>query len=112
MNTEDYFRTDAQLPIQDRELVILAVAIAFSKRKVTSMDEGGVESAAISDAVHDGDPPLKLAVDALDRWMYDLGEEEHELRAQLRQAKQELLAGSTSPASSTAAKAAVTRTRE
>jgi hypothetical protein len=53
-------------------------------------DERAVEALAGGDGVHDGDTPTKLAIDALNRWMYDLGDEEHELRAQLRQAKTEL----------------------
>jgi K(+)-stimulated pyrophosphate-energized sodium pump len=88
-------------------LVILAIAIAFSKRKVGSMadDEGAVEAIADGDGVHDGDSPLKLAVDALDHWIYDLGDEEHDLRAQLRRAKQDLLSGSPGAGASSTANA-------
>jgi hypothetical protein len=101
----------ARYAIAGVALVILAVAIAFSKRKVGSMadDEGAVEALADGDGVHDGDSPLKLAVDALDHWMYDLGDEEHDLRAQLRKAKQDLLAGLADPAAASVAKAAVKR---
>src|SRR2546430_1906237 len=82
----------ARYAIAGVALVVLAVAIAFSKRKVGSMadDEGAVEALADGDGVHDGDSPLKLAVDALDHWIYDLGDEEHDLRTQLRKAKVEL----------------------
>ena len=31
-----------------------------------------------------------LAVDAIDRWIYDLGDDEADLRAQLREAKEQL----------------------
>ena len=36
------------------------------------------------------DTAQKLAIDALDRWIYDLGDEDHELRSQLREAKDSL----------------------
>src|SRR5256886_1908196 len=82
----------ARYAIAGVALVILAIAIAFSKRKVGAMDDGfeAAVSAGDGDGVHDGDSPLKLAVDALDHWIYDLGDEEHDLRTQLRKAKVEL----------------------
>jgi K(+)-stimulated pyrophosphate-energized sodium pump len=97
----------ARFAIAAVALVILAIAIAFSKRKVGSMadDEGALEAIADGDGVHDGDSPLKLAVDALDHWIYDLGDEEHDLRAQLRKAKQDLLSGSPGAGASSTANA-------
>jgi K(+)-stimulated pyrophosphate-energized sodium pump len=83
----------ARFAIAGIALVVLAIAVGFSKRRVESMDsgvEGALPVAGLSDAVHAGDGPMKLAVDALDRWIYDLGDEEHELRAQLRKAKTSL----------------------
>ena len=79
--------------------VVLIAAIAFSKRKATPMDEGvdapagamaAAASAAPTDGVSDGDSPKKLAADALDRWIMDLGDEDADLRAQLRDAKSQL----------------------
>jgi K(+)-stimulated pyrophosphate-energized sodium pump len=85
----------ARYAIAGVALVILAIAVAYSKRQVSSMtdDESAVEGLVPDNGVHDGDPPIKLAADAIDRWIYDLGDEEHELRAQLRQAKKELASG-------------------
>jgi hypothetical protein len=40
--------------------------------------------------VSPGDPPDKLAIDALDRWIFDLGDEDGDLRRQLREAKASL----------------------
>jgi K(+)-stimulated pyrophosphate-energized sodium pump len=75
-------------------LVVLIGAVAFSKRKAEAMDAGSSVEAAIAGgpihAVSYGDPPLKLAVDALDRWIMDLSDEEHDLRKQLREAKAQL----------------------
>jgi K(+)-stimulated pyrophosphate-energized sodium pump len=85
----------ARYAIAGIALVILIGAIAFSKRKAEAMD-AGVEAPAAgtapaaAHAVADGDAPLKLAVDALDRWIMDLGDEEHHLRKQLREAKDQL----------------------
>ena len=83
----------ARFAIAGVALVILAIAVGFSKRRVAAMsDERAVGALADGDGVHDGDSPTKLAIDALDRWIYDLGDEEHDLRAQLRKAKSELQA--------------------
>ncbi len=80
-------------------LIVLIGAVAFSKRKATPMDEGAeapagamamASSAAPSDGVSEGDHPKKLAADALDRWIMDLGDEDADLRAQLRDAKSQL----------------------
>jgi K(+)-stimulated pyrophosphate-energized sodium pump len=85
----------ARYAIAGVSLVVLGIAIAFSKRKTGGLDEGTVSaaaSAAAPHAVNDGDAPTKLAIDALDRWIYDLGDEDHALRAQLREAKSTLQA--------------------
>jgi K(+)-stimulated pyrophosphate-energized sodium pump len=89
----------ARYAIAGIALVILIGAIAFSKRKTEAMDSG-VEppagamamaaSAAPQGGVAVGDPPSKLAADALDRWIMDLGDEDADLRAQLRDARSRL----------------------
>ena len=79
----------ARYAIAGAALIVLIVAVLFSKR-TTGGIEAGTQAAATGDAVHPGDAPVKLAVDALDRWIYDLGDEEHDLRAQLREAKSAL----------------------
>jgi K(+)-stimulated pyrophosphate-energized sodium pump len=76
-------------------LVVLMIAIAFSKRKTDGMDDGTSTAAASVHAVSPGDPPHKLAVDALDRWIMDLGDEDGDLRKQLREAKSALEADVT-----------------
>jgi len=82
----------ARYAIAGAALVVLAVAIAFSKRKVVSMadDEAAVEALIPDNGVGPEDPTAKVALEALDRWIYELGDEEHELRTQLRKAKHEL----------------------
>jgi hypothetical protein len=82
----------ARYAISGVALVILAIAVAYSKRKVSSMtdDETAVEALVPDDGVGPDDPPERIALEALDRWIYDLGDEEHELRQQLRKAKVEL----------------------
>jgi len=73
-------------------LVVLLGAIAFSKRAAGGFDAATEPAlgAATGHAVHDGDSPEKLAIDALDRWIFDLDEDDAELRAQLRAAKASL----------------------
>jgi K(+)-stimulated pyrophosphate-energized sodium pump len=68
-------------------LLVVLGAIAFSKRSTTDMGESVT---AVGTGVADGDSSVKLAIDALDRWIFDLGDEEHDLRAQLRDAKAQL----------------------
>jgi K(+)-stimulated pyrophosphate-energized sodium pump len=77
----------ARFAIAAAALLVLLGAIAFSKRSTTAM---GDSVAAVGEGVHEGDGSVKLAIDALDRWIYDLGDEEHELRKQLREAKAQL----------------------
>ena len=86
----------ARFAIAGASLVVLLIAIAFSKRAapglagdatfeaVTAID---ADVAATGHAVAATDAPLKLAADALDRWIYDLGDEDHALRTQLRAAR-------------------------
>ena len=73
-------------------LVVLIGAVAFSKRSAEAMDAGvdGPAGAAAPATVADGDSPKKLASDALDRWIMDLGDEDAALRAQFRDAKSQL----------------------
>jgi K(+)-stimulated pyrophosphate-energized sodium pump len=78
-------------------MVVLGIAIAFSKRKTGGLDAGtsGAAAAVASTGpdhhtVHGDDTPTKLAIDALDRWIYDLNDDEHELIEQLRAAKSRL----------------------
>ena len=76
-------------------LIVLLGSIAFSKRRAEGF-EPTVEAAmaggpAHLHAVEPGDAPAKLAIDALDRWIYDLGDDEHDLRKQLREAKSQLV---------------------
>jgi len=70
-------------------LLVLLGAIAFSKRSTGGFDDaaGPALGAATGHAVAEGDRPEKLALDALDRWIMDLGDEDADLRAQLRDAK-------------------------
>jgi K(+)-stimulated pyrophosphate-energized sodium pump len=78
----------ARFAIAGAALVVLIGAIVFSKRSTASLDDQTL--GAVTGGVSDGDSPMKLAVDALDRWMLDLGDEEADLRAQLRAAKDQL----------------------
>jgi K(+)-stimulated pyrophosphate-energized sodium pump len=74
-------------------LVVLLIAIAFSKRTTGTMDEGTGDDSAVARASRptpDGAEPERLALDALDRWIVDLGDDEADLRAQLRQARERL----------------------
>jgi K(+)-stimulated pyrophosphate-energized sodium pump len=83
----------ARYAIAGVALLVLIGAIAFSKRSTSGgFDVGGEggEAAAPAHAVTPGDPPDKLALDALDRWIYDLGDEDGDLRQQLREAKASL----------------------
>ncbi|HVM06004.1 MAG TPA: sodium-translocating pyrophosphatase [Acidimicrobiales bacterium] len=88
-------------------LVVLGGAIAFSKRRSGGIS-GSSEAAAVAvgvtpagHAVAGSDPPTKLAVDALDRWIFDLGDEDAELRSQLRAARAALQSGGNGSAAPT-----------
>ncbi|MEO6120653.1 MAG: sodium/proton-translocating pyrophosphatase, partial [Acidimicrobiales bacterium] len=104
----------ARYAVAGAALVILGVAIAFSKRKSGGIEAGS--SAAVgamamatpgaANVVNPGDPPLKLAVDALDRWIVDLGDGEADLRAQLLEARTRLETGAERRASRAEARTA------
>ncbi|MGH9157712.1 MAG: sodium-translocating pyrophosphatase, partial [Acidimicrobiales bacterium] len=89
----------ARYVVAGAALVVLGIAIAFSKRKSGGIAAGleaapaagpPVTTASSSPAVAPGDAPLKLAVDALDRWILDLGDEEAALASQLVDARTRL----------------------
>ncbi|MDQ1402275.1 MAG: K(+)-stimulated pyrophosphate-energized sodium pump [Actinomycetota bacterium] len=87
-----------RLSIAGVSLLVLIAAVAFSKRKGESMDAGSTSAAAVgadgTHAVKPGDAPAKLAIDALDRWIFDLNDDEADLIAQLRAAKHDLQSSS------------------
>jgi K(+)-stimulated pyrophosphate-energized sodium pump len=83
----------ARYTIAGVALLILVGAILFSKRSgAADMGDEAIAPPAVdgTHAVTPGDAPQKLAVDALDRWITDLGDDEAELRAQLRDARSAL----------------------
>jgi K(+)-stimulated pyrophosphate-energized sodium pump len=93
INLQD--NTGARLAIAGAALVILLAAIAFSKRSQGAMDEGAPADSPVVRAnrpeTTDGArAPEQLAVDALDRWIVDLGDEDAELATELRRAREEL----------------------
>jgi K(+)-stimulated pyrophosphate-energized sodium pump len=78
----------ARYTIAGIALLVLIGAILFSKR---STEEMGTEvQAAATHGVTADETPIQLAIDALDRWIFDLGDEEADLRKQLREAKTQL----------------------
>ncbi len=85
----------ARYSVAAAALVVLGAAIAFSKRATGSMDQG-VEPvtdgtvARASRPVADDTDPERLALDALDRWIVDLGDDDADLRSQLRRARSKL----------------------
>jgi K(+)-stimulated pyrophosphate-energized sodium pump len=79
----------ARYAIAGAALVVLIGAIMFSKRSTTDMGES-VAAAADQHGVTPGETPTQLAIDAIDRWIFDLGDEEADLRTQLREAKAKL----------------------
>jgi hypothetical protein len=89
----------ARFTIAGLATVVLVIAVAFSKRKSEGMgapeDMSTAESRAAAgleaeEGVHDGEPAASLALKALDRWIVDLGDEDADLRTQLRSAKARL----------------------
>src|SRR5205807_10325135 len=74
----------ARFSIAAVALVVLAAAIAFSKRKGATI---GGDGAGPSVDLTDRDTALRAAID---RWIYDLGHEEHDLRDRLLAVKVEL----------------------
>jgi K(+)-stimulated pyrophosphate-energized sodium pump len=96
----------ARFAISGVALAVLVAAVLFSKRKGATMaseqeDEFKATGAPLEEPplhwVTDGDLPMKLAIDALDRWIMDLGDEEHQLRKQLRAARSQLTESQPSP---------------
>jgi K(+)-stimulated pyrophosphate-energized sodium pump len=79
----------ARYAIAGAALIVVVGAIAFSKRSTEEMSES-VAAAADQHGVTPGEAPLQLAIDALDRWIFDLGDDEADLRKQLREAKEKL----------------------
>jgi len=78
-------------------LVILLASIVVSRRPQESMGAGTPAELAAA-AVHGhvvtaATSPGQLALDALDRWIYDLGDEDADLRRQLRDARESLEKG-------------------
>jgi K(+)-stimulated pyrophosphate-energized sodium pump len=83
----------ARYTIAGVALLVLIGAIAFSKRSTSGgfdVTPGEAAAAVTPTGVSPGDPPDKLAIDALDRWIFDLGDEDGDLRRQLREAKASL----------------------
>jgi K(+)-stimulated pyrophosphate-energized sodium pump len=87
INLQD--KDGARYAIAGAALVVLIGAIMFSKRSTTDMGES-VAAAADQHGVTPGETPTQLAIDAIDRWIFDLGDEEADLRTQLREAKAKL----------------------
>jgi K(+)-stimulated pyrophosphate-energized sodium pump len=83
----------ARYAIAGVALLVLIGAVAFSKRSTSGgfdVTPGEAAAAVPQTGVSPGDAPQKLAVDALDRWIFDLGDEDGDLRRQLREAKASL----------------------
>jgi len=89
----------ARFAIAGVATVVLIGAVAFSKRGGAGMGAPEDLSTASSRAaagleeeegVHDGEEPASLALKAIDRWIVDLGDDEADLRRQLRSAKRKL----------------------
>ncbi len=89
----------ARFSIAGIATLILIGAVAFSKRKGAGMgapeDMSTAESREAAgleaeEGVHDGEAADSLALKAIDRWMNDLGDEDADLRRQLRTAKRQL----------------------
>jgi hypothetical protein len=72
-------------------LVILLAAIAFSKRKTENMgDDVAYDAAASAEAAAVMTDDKEAMKAAIDRWIFDLGDEEAELRKRLREVKSHL----------------------
>ena len=82
-----HFRHDAgvRYGVAGAALVVLAVAIGFSKRRTIGLDGGLTASAA---SVMSDDRAALAA--AIDRWIFDLNDDDHELRRRLRDVKAHL----------------------
>jgi K(+)-stimulated pyrophosphate-energized sodium pump len=98
INTQD--NAPLRYTVAGLALAVLLIAIAFSKRSQGAMDEGAPSDSPVARANRpqpsDGTrAPERLAVDALDRWIVDLGDGDAELRAQLNRARDRLGADSS-----------------
>jgi K(+)-stimulated pyrophosphate-energized sodium pump len=78
----------ARFTIAGLALVVLAGAIAFSKRKGMSIGGDENSEAITGESIMNDDMSAMKA--AIDRWIYDLGDEEHELRKRLRVVREHL----------------------
>ncbi|MDQ3972749.1 MAG: sodium-translocating pyrophosphatase [Actinomycetota bacterium] len=67
-------------------VVVLGVAIAFSKRSAAGLD-AGMDTVGGPEVLTDRNAALKAAID---QWIADLGHEEHDLRERLRQVRASL----------------------
>jgi K(+)-stimulated pyrophosphate-energized sodium pump len=75
----------ARYSIAIAALVVLGISIWFSKRKSMTLESEAPEPA--EDVMTDEKVAIKAAIE---RWIYDLGDEEHELRKRLREVKTHL----------------------
>jgi K(+)-stimulated pyrophosphate-energized sodium pump len=77
----------ARFVIAGIALVVLGVAIGFSKRKGVSLDALDQLAAGGEEVTNDDKIAMRAAVDS---WINDLGDDDHELRSRLRQVKVQL----------------------
>ncbi|MFN2555583.1 MAG: sodium-translocating pyrophosphatase [Nitriliruptorales bacterium] len=78
--------TGLRLGIALAALAVLLAAIAFSKRRTGALAEYD-EAVSGAEVMVDRDAALKAAID---RWIFDLGDEEHDLRERLREVRDSL----------------------
>jgi hypothetical protein len=86
---------DYRLGVAAVALVVLLAAIAFSKRRTAGLDAGLPAAVAPVGPPSNGELAMGGSRDdtlraAIDRWIYDLGHEEHELRERLLQVKRQI----------------------
>ncbi|MGH2755164.1 MAG: sodium-translocating pyrophosphatase, partial [Actinomycetota bacterium] len=78
----------ARFTIAGLALVVLGAAILFSKRKGMSIGGDETSESITGDSIMSDDMSAMKA--AIDRWIYDLGDEEHELRKRLRNVREHI----------------------
>ena len=78
----------ARFTIAGLALIVLTGAILFSKRKGMSIGGDETSEAITGESIMSDDMSAMKA--AIDRWIYDLGDEEHELRKRLRVVREHL----------------------
>ncbi|MDQ4131429.1 MAG: sodium-translocating pyrophosphatase [Actinomycetota bacterium] len=78
--------TALRLGVALAALAVLLAAIAFSKRRTGALADYS-EAVSGAEVMVDRDAALKAAID---RWIFDLGDEEHELRERLREVRDSL----------------------